>query len=81
MQNIQCLSFWFNFTNLNTFQYFCTDLVQIQSSYCKTITITGIPSVLVYAHLVAFKLSVSEVTNLSLALDKVIYIFNLISVT
>ena len=33
MQNIQCLSFLFSFTDLNSFQYLCTDLVQIQSFY------------------------------------------------
>ena len=50
-------------------------------SDCKTISVTGIPPVLVYAHLVALKLTIFEVTNLSLPLYKVIHIFNLISIT
>ena len=55
-------------------------LIWLQSSHsdCKTITIIGIPPILVYAQLVAFKLSIFEVTSSSLALYKVIHIFNLI---
>ena len=58
-------------------------LIWFKSSHSirKAITVTGIPPILVYAHLVALKLTIFEVTNLSLALHKVFHIFNLISIT
>ena len=58
-------------------------LIWFKSSHsvCKAISVAGIPPILVYAHLVALKLTIFAVTNLSLALHKFIHIFNLISLT
>ena len=78
MQNIHHLLILLIWTYFSTYV-----LIFFKSCHsdCKTITVTGIPPILVYAHLVALKLAIFEVTNLSLSLHKVIHIFDLISIT
>ena len=75
MQNIHCLLFWLNFINsidLNTFRTY--ELIWFKSShfYCKAITTTGIPPILVFAHLVAFIFFIFEVASLSHVLSHIV---------